>query len=202
MTYTRKCPECNGGIDYSSLKAMKRASIANSGCRKCKCGGFGGKQHSTESKALISKSVKLNPHPTTGKHWELSNDTKLRQSNGAKLSWCNPTIRQKRLSVNRWNNKSCDRGQLELINKWNRLGFRFEPNYQLKTKTDLFYIDGFDKEHGVILEYDSKYHTNPKQQRADLIRQNRIIEILKPNVFWRYNAVTNKVGAVYRQTTL
>ena len=56
------------------------------------------------------------------------------------------------------------KGQLELINKWNKIGFNFEPNYQVKDDQDLFYIDGYDKERNVVLEYDSKYH-NRKQQK-------------------------------------
>jgi len=43
----------------------------------------------------------------------------------------------------------------------------------------------------VILEYDSKYHTKLNQQLKDLVRQNKIIEMLKPKAFWRYD-VTNK----------
>jgi len=56
---------------------------------------------------------------------------------------------------------------------------------------DLFYIDGYDKEHNVVLEYDGKYHNKTYQKRKDLIRQQKIIEILKPKRFWRYNKVDN-----------
>jgi hypothetical protein len=91
-----------------------------------------------------------------------------------------------------------DKGQLELLKKWNELGFKFEPNFQIHTDTDLFYVDGYDKEHNVVLEYDAKYHIRPIQRRKDLIRQNKIIGLLNPKVFWRYNSVTNKFEDVYR----
>lgn len=69
------------------------------------------------------------------------------------------------------------------------MGFRFEPNYQVHTDTDLFYVDGYDKEHNVVLEYDSKYHKKACQKQKDLARQNRVIDILHPKKFWRYNSV-------------
>lgn len=63
-----------------------------------------------------------------------------------------------------------------------------EPNFQVKTDTHLFYVDGYDESKGVVLEYDSKYHTKPIQIQKDLIRQQIIIDILKPKKFWRYSS--------------
>jgi len=62
----------------------------------------------------------------------------------------------------------------------------------------LFYIDGYDKEKNVVLEYDSKYHFKRVQKQKDLIRQNKIIEILHPTVFWRYNSISKKFNDIYR----
>jgi very-short-patch-repair endonuclease len=84
----------------------------------------------------------------------------------------------KALSETKYLGKSVDKGQLEFLVKWNRLGFEFEPNYQVYTEKDLFYIDGYDKEHNVVVEYDSKYHNKTHQKQKDLIRQNKIIDIL------------------------
>jgi len=98
----------------------------------------------------------------------------------------------------KWIKVRTDKGQIEMLEKWNRLGFNFEPNYQFKTDKDLFYIDGYDVKRNVVLEYDSKYHNKPKQQRADLIRQKIIIDTLQPNVFWRYNTVDKTFTAAYK----
>jgi len=103
-----------------------------------------------------------------------------------------PDVRKKHITGlhhSKWLKVRTDKGQLEMIACWNKMGFKFEPNYQVHTDTDLFYIDGYDKEHGVVLEYDSKYHNKGHQQQKDLIRQQKIIDILKPKKFWRYNAV-------------
>ena len=78
------------------------------------------------------------------------------------------------------------------------MGFEFEPNYQIHTDEFLCYIDGYDKKNNVVIEYDGKYHTSLRQKERDLVRQNKIVEILNPKRFWRYDVVnkqwTNVVG--------
>jgi len=51
-----------------------------------------------------------------------------------------------------------------------------------------FYVDGYDPIHNIVLEYDGKYHTSVGQQKRDLIRQQKIIDILHPKKFWRYDS--------------
>lgn len=112
-----------------------------------------------------------------------------------------PDVRKRHIEAlhhSKWIKVRTDKGQLELMDKWNKLGFVFEPNYQIHTSEDLFYIDCFDKIHNVVLEYDGKYHMKLKQKKLDLIRQNKIIKFLNPKVFWRYNSVTKKLDDVYR----
>ncbi len=113
-------------------------------------------------------------------------------SNGTKKMWKNPKTRKKlydALSKTKWIKVRSDNGQLELLEKWNRLGFHFEPNYQLHTDDFLCYVDGYDKEKNVVLEYDGYYHKKSTQKQKDLKRQQKIIEILKPKKFWRYNSI-------------
>jgi hypothetical protein len=124
-----------------------------------------------------------------------SPEYKEKLKNASINAWKNPTIRKKyndALVKTKWIKVRTDKGQLELMDKWNKLGFRFQPNYQIKTDKDLFYIDGYDPIHNVVLEYDGKYHLKPSQQQKDLIRQNKIIDILHPKKFWRYNAMNKQ----------
>lgn len=103
-----------------------------------------------------------------------------------------PNVRKKHLDAIRnstWAKVKTDKGQLELLEKWNRLGFHFEPNYKIHSNTEFFYIDGYDKEKNIVLEYDSKYHFRPYIQQKDLVRQQKIISLLHPKKFWRYNSV-------------
>jgi very-short-patch-repair endonuclease len=167
-----------------------------------------GKPFTQSHKNKISKSLTLHP-PMLGKHHsdemkkkqsernlgrKLSTETKKRLKNASILCWENPTIRKKyydALAKTKWINVRTDVGQLELIEKWNRLGFNFEPNFQLKTDDFLYYLDGYDKEKNVVLEYDGKYHSRQSQKKQDQIRQQNIIDILKPKKFWRYNKKFN-----------
>ena len=121
-------------------------------------------------------------------------DERTKTSDAVKMAMCNPEVRKRfvdAMARTKWLKVKADGGQLELLEKWNRLGFKFEPNYQVHTDTDLFYIDGYDEKHNVVMEYDSKYHHRPHQHQKDLVRQQKIIDILRPKMFWRYDA-TNK----------
>jgi hypothetical protein len=125
----------------------------------------------------------------------ISEDTKEKLSISVKQAMHRPDVRKKHiegLHHSKWLKVRTDKGQLELLEKWNQLGFHFEPNYQIHTNTDLFYIDGYDVEKNVVMEYDSKYHKRPSQKVKDLLRQQTIIDILKPKKFWRYDAVNKR----------
>jgi len=125
----------------------------------------------------------------------INKEAKEITSQATKNAMHRPDIREKHiksLAETKYLGRKTDKGQLEMINCWNKMGFNFELNYQIKTDADLFYIDGYDKERNVVLEYDSKYHQKHLQQQKDLIRQQRVIDILNPKKFWRYDAVNKK----------
>ena len=201
--YKRNCPECGKELFYSSADSLSHCK--NNKCSYCanvirgKSSNRKGCHHTDKTKRLMSLS-KLGV--------KQSDDTKKKRSDirkklyndpleiekmakKVKEAMHRPDIRKKHLNAlhhSTWLKVRTDKGQLELIEKWNKLGFNLIPNYQIKTDQDLFYIDGYDKEKGVVLEYDSKYHNKLRQKEKDLIRQQRIIDILKPKKFWRYNS--------------
>lgn len=170
-----------------------------------------GKKLSQETKDKMAESHSGEKAPWYGK--QLTEDTKKKMSQAhinlmsseehrrklsdtAKQRWAKPSTRKNyidSISKSKWLKVRCDIGQLEMIEKWNRLGFEFEPNYQLHTDDVLYYIDGYDKKHNVVLEYDSDYHNQYPQQEKDAVRQQRIVNILKPKKFWRYNAKTKTI---------
>ena len=162
--------------------------------------------HSNECKEKISNSVKQAMYrpDIRKKHIDaiekIENKEKL--SIIRKLVWQNPISRKKyyeSLMKTKFLGRRCDVGQPELIEKWNRLGFNFQINYPLYTNDFLCYIDGYDKEKNVVLEYDGKYHKKLGQINKDLIRQNKIIDILKPKKFWRYDVVNKKMINVLKE---
>lgn len=170
---------------------------------KIKRMGMLNKLHSTETKNKMSSKAAGRIMPIEQKkkiglsHLGkfISNETKTKLQKSSKRAWKIPHIRQKyytSLQKTKWIRVRSDIGQLELLNKWNRLGFNFQPNYQLHIDDFLCYIDGYDPIHNIVLEYDGKYHQKQNQQQKDIIRQQKIVDILHPKKFWRYNAVNKQ----------
>lgn len=192
IMYSRNCPHCGKSILYSLPSNFYRARKNDSVCKSC---SNTGKLPSEETrlKLSISHTGDRNPKYWSGKkRTPASEETKRKMSKAVKLNWKNPEYRKKyydALSKTKYLKVRTDAGQMELLEKWNRMGFQFEPNYQVHTDTDLFYIDGYDPVHNVILEYDGKYHNRAPQKLKDNIRQQKITNILHPRKFWRYDAM-------------
>lgn len=155
-----------------------------------------GKPCSEMTKRKMSTTRKGKVRPWM--HRTPTDETKRKLKEASRKAWADPKIRKRMINRCRWNNVSVDKGQLEILEKWNRLGFKFEPNFQLKTDTDLFYLDGYDKERNIVLEYDSRYHFKEPQKSKDATRQQKIINTLHPKRFWRYNAVNKQVENVLK----
>lgn len=203
--YTRRCPLCNKVLYYSRNFSRNSADKKGSICPSCsnkgennpmfgkkRIGCFLGKRHSIMTRQKMSKS---------SSHKPLSEKIKKKISESVKVAMHRPDVRKRcldSLSKTKYLKVKTDVGQLELIEKWNRMGFNLKPNYQVLTNTDLFYIDGYDKEKNVVLEYDGKYHQKCEQKQKDLIRQQKIIDALKPKRFWRYDSVNKQFRDVLR----
>jgi very-short-patch-repair endonuclease len=152
--------------------------------------GMSGKKQSLEFRKNLSERLIGKP---------ILEETKKKISFSVKLAMKRPDVKQKiydSLSKTKYLKVRTDKGQLELLKRWNALGFNFEPNYQLHTNDFLYYVDGYDKEKNVVLEYDGKYHRYPYQQKKDLVRQQQIISFLNPKKFWRYNSETKQFADV------
>jgi hypothetical protein len=191
--YSVICPECNSYRFLKTRESARRAIVYNKKCNTCSNKQKNiGRVVGQETKEKMSL-VKIDMYRDKNKRAELSKIVTIAMHK--------PNVRNKHINAmyaSGWITVRVDNGQIELINRWNTLGFNFEINYKLKTKNGLYYIDGYDKEKNVVLEIDSKYHSKLKQKKLDLIRQNNIIESLLPTVFWRYNTETNQFNDVYR----
>jgi len=160
--WKKNCPECGGEQTYSREDIFKKSVKENILCNPCSItgerNGFYNKKHN--DKTLNKMSI------------------------SSKNRWTDPSMRNKMVENSKWINVKVDKGQIEFINKWNQLGFNFQVNYQLKDNNGfLEYLDGYDKNKNVVIEYDGSGHYPLK----DLPRQNKIIEMLQPKAFWRYN---------------
>ena len=205
--FKRNCPECKKEIIYISEETFRK-SKPESKCRYCSNVLRGnpsnrrGCKHTEDSKAKISffqtgikRSINTRTAMSLGQKLRCSNPNEIRKmSERAKIAMHRPEVRRKHLNAlakTKWLIIQTDNGQLEILNKWNRLGFHFEPNYQVHMDGFLAYVDGYDPINNVVLEYDSKYHKSIGQQHRDKIREQKIINALQPKKFWRYN-VENK----------
>ena len=216
--YSRKCPECKTDVFHTELNNCNYAHKTGRLCRSCVNRG---KKYSEETKLRmsaaklgkplselhgknISKSligIKKSPHTekakkkmSLAKRPPITEETKRKLKLSAVSAWKNPEIKNKyhnSLERTKWLKVRTDVGQLEMLNKWNNLGFTFEPNYQVRVNNELYYIDGYDKKHNIAFEYDSEYHNKPSQIKKDLIRQKNIINKLNPKLFWRFNKKDN-----------
>ena len=204
IEYKRDCPQCGKEISYASLDSFRHVK-PNSKCRYC-CNVLRGKssnrkgcRHTDESKKLISvsqvgikKSMPTRIAMSLGQIRRCSDpDERRKMSERAKIAMHRSDVRSRHIAAlhkTKWLVVKTDNGQLELLDKWNRLGFHFEPNYQVHTDSDLFYIDGYDKKKNVVLEYDSKYHKSVGQQKKDKVREQKIIDALQPKKFWRFDS--------------
>ena len=205
--WCKRCPSCNKEVVGKDGSVTTKFNVSHSiiiGQVCHSCIKVGKPSWSSLHKEEMSRRHSGENHPMFGRHHtdemkkrqaernigkKLSEDMKKRLSETSKKAWRDPDKRKRMIYASKWNNISVDKGQLELLGRWNSIGFQFEPNYQLKTDNDLFYIDGYDKEHNVVLEYDSKYHTRVQQKQKDLMRQKKVIDILHPKKFWRYSKV-------------
>ena len=188
--------KCNRCGEVRCLKTRESARRALVSCRVCvSCSSSDkvkGKKFSDERKLI---------HSLAQKRRYLDPNESKRTSFFVKSAMARPEVRLKHiesLSKSGFLGVKLDVGQLELLNKWNRLGFNFEPNYKIHTHSELFYVDGYDVANNVVFEYDSKYHKKISQKNKDFIRQVKIIEILNPKSFWRYDAVEKEFNCVYK----
>lgn len=204
--FIRNCPCCNKKLEYSRIDIYKISEKQNVLCKSC---GQKRRIHPPEfskKMSLIYKNsspeMKIKRMGMLGKRHKNSTLEKMSQSNSISVAkaWKDPIKRKNMLDRNKWDNHSVDKGSIELIEKWNKLGFKFKINYQVKDHINLFYLDGYDPIHNVIFEYDSKYHNSPSQKEKDLTRQEKIIKILNPKKFWRYNAINKKYRNVIERT--
>jgi hypothetical protein len=51
-----------------------------------------------------------------------------------------------------------------------------------------YFLDGYDKDKNVVFEYDEQHHfRGGKLMPKDIVRQSKIIELIRPTAFFRYN---------------
>ena len=203
------CQSCSKIGKHPSKETIKKLILS----RKGKTPNLGIK-HSNESKRKMSDSKSGKRHPMFGKKGEnhplyktkISNihKEKIRQS----LKGINHTEEHKkkiRISTINYISKYKLNGN-QLFPRFNPkamnllTGFNKERGWNLQhalnggeyhIKELGYWVDGYDKEKNIVVEYNEKYHNRPYNINRDLNREFEIINYLHPNEFWKYNEFDN-----------
>jgi len=194
--FTRNCPTCGISMKYSTIYEVNRHNKNETKCVSCAAKN---KKFSEEHRKNLSKA-------NTGKHHSEETRTKLSILNkGKKLSeetkkkiaesnrgksHTNEAIQKMRVSTlnrlektigqvsPRYNPEAC-----KAIDEYGRLyGYNFqhaENGGEFYIKELGYWVDGYDKEQNVVIEYYENFHN--RQKKKDLRRQKEIVEHLKCN---------------------
>lgn len=158
-----------------------------------------GKKHSSETKQKMSKvhigikfsrctKEKLSKkkigknNPMYGKNFTKKHREKLRIAILKGI--------EKRGRTISYNSKACE--FIDKLNKKNGWNLQHALNGG-EVKIIGYSLDGYDKEKNIVFEYDEKHHRREKKRKKDLIRQNNIINEIKPYKFIRYEEWNNRL---------
>lgn len=203
--YVRYCPICNKKLIYKTRKIFLAAVNNNAKCHSL-CDGL---QSKINEKIKIENNIYYKHCPICDCklfYKTLDNCKKAIKAN-TKCYKCNNSnpnkikifkseeIKAKHRTniIKRFNsNGSYFIGNNE--NKWfNKYGLNIKNQYEFFG----YMLDGFDEKNNIVWEYDEPRHERKKEKGKDLIRQNNIINYLKPNAFFRFSEKYNKLYCVY-----
>ena len=199
--WIRNCPECNTELFYYSRQNLWRANKNKCICRKCNLTNNSFAKNLKFSKEVIERLKKLS---LGRKHTE---ETKLKISQSHRGKSTNPFTEETRekMRIARWrqienlgggpmyNPDACN--FIDKLNKEKGWNLRHALNGG-EIRICGYSLDGYDKDRNIVFEYDEKEHHTPIRRKKDLVRQNRILERIKPSLFLRYDEKRNTFYSV------
>lgn len=188
-----KCKDCSSSRFLKTRESVRRALVLNRPCLSC--------ANTKKVKGIKFSEFRKSVHSLSQKRRYLNPMESLKTSKSVFEAMNRPEVKRNHTEAlfrSGYLVPRMDLGQPEMLEKWNRLGFKFIPNYKVKCDNHLFYLDGYDSNNNVVFEFDSPYHKKFGQKNKDLIRQDLIIKTLNPKSFWRYDSVEKRFDCVYR----
>lgn len=199
--FEKVCPNCKCIQRYSTQYKLNKSIEKNALCKRCV---FKGRSISEEQKEFLRKRTGVN-NPMFGK--KASIETRLKMSLVKKGKIGKPLSEQTkhklRLHRAKWikefaggpqyNPTACEFfNGLNLKNNWNLQHAENGGEYYLKELG--YFLDAYDKEKNIVVEYDEPKHytIEGKLKDKDVKRQGRITSLLGCK-FFRYNELTKNL---------
>jgi hypothetical protein len=156
-----------------------------------------GRKRSDETKRKMSEAIRK---PFTEEHRKKLSDCQKGKSHSSER------VKNMRIGVirhiknnsgisTRYNVRACKYfDELNKKNGWHLIHALNSENGKEYHVAELgYFLDAYDKEKNIVVEYDEKRHNQPNNKRKDLIRQNEIIKHLGCK-FYRFNEVTGQLN--------
>ncbi len=161
--WVRKCPKCNTDIIYKDNRGVWMGNKRNSPCIKC---------------YLIERKTKFSNETRKKIRLGCIKQLKERLFNGGQMK---PN----------YNISSCKYfNNLNKENGWNLQHAENGGEFYIKELG--YWVDAYDREKNIVVEYDESYHNRTKQKEKDLNRLNEIKNHLNCK-FFRYNEKENEL---------
>ena len=202
--WIRKCPKCNDNLSYKNKNQLLKAIRGNRTCKSCA--------------AILRKSIEC--VPIWKKHLEFKDIIEWAR----KCPKCNGEVKYKRrnLFLTAVRRNGVCRKCVTSIKKDNPLNLpSFNPRAckyfdQLNQEKGWnlqhalnggelkclgYWMDAYDKQRNIVVEYDEPYHNWKSIKKSDSKRQHTIFNILHCD-FYRYNEKTKQLLQVHSRNNL
>ena len=180
---TRKCPKCCNIITYGSRQSKDRAEKNGRPCRMCyfkyRIIGEVWRENISKGTKKYMNSIPPKERKELSRKMRVGMIKHIEENNGG----CHPMVSK----------KAC----IFIDNFSYAYGYNFQHGLnggEYKINELGYFVDGYDKERNVVIEYDEIHHFNVDGtlKQKDIIRMNDIKEILNCK-FIRYNEKLNEI---------
>ena len=193
--YARNCPSCGIEIKYKNMNSLKVCARKNTTCRSCRpkakptrC--WLGRKHTQETIEKMRKAATGRQGANKGIPKSEETKSKMRLS---AIAWLE---RNKGQCHPKYNPQACKLFD-DINNKMGWKGMHAENGGEYHIKQLGYWVDYYEPNLNLVIEYDEKYHNNSIYISKDINRQKKIENELKCK-FFRIKE-TDSIESVYKQ---
>ena len=176
--FKKKCPKCGRDQVYGSQKVFRRALKGEWECRKCATkesakhldkSHFSSEEYRNKMSSVLKEKRKSNSYGESFKQKCRENKLKQIKSQGVSRTY---------------NPMACE--FIDMLNDKFGLKFRHALNGG-EVQICGYSLDGYDTEKNIVFEYDEPKHSVKYHKTRDKIREERLVQEIRPSAFWRYD---------------